>query len=384
MSPESSSITTKMCPTCGTRLSDDAIRCLVCGTDLTSVEKGAKPAKALQGSRMPEITLSVPAALALLALFLFIGAVMVYFALRSKPEVIAAAPSPTVTATQTATATITPTDLPPTATSSPQPSPTPLTHKVGANETCIGIALYFGVSFEAIRQANNLPLDCTLSIGQEIRIPQPTPTVTPLPTSTLSAPQQTDQACSKLEITVQEDDTPSSIAINYNVPWEAIKEENGLPGDIVYLGQNLSIPLCKRPGPAGPTATPTPPPAYLAPNLLLPADGSFFSLSDEAVTLQWAAVGTLRTDEGYMVVVEHVTGGQGEKLERFVTDTKFIVPSSFRANDRNAHIYYWYVVTVRQVGTDSEGRPQYQPAGGASPKRSFSWSGASAGTTPSP
>jgi LysM repeat protein len=384
MSPESSSIATKLCPTCGTRLSDDAIRCLVCGADVGSTEKGTKPAKALQGSRMPEITLSIPAAIALLALFLAIGAVMVLFAVRSRPEVVAAAPTPVDTATQTATATITPTDPPPTSTNTPQPTPTPLSHKVGPGETCIQIALFFGVSSEAIRQANNLSLDCTLSIGQELKIPQPTPTVTPLPTSTLSAPQQTDQACSKLDYTVQEGDTPSSIATNYNVPWEAIKEENGLPGDIVYFGQPLKIPLCKRPGPAGPTATPTPPPAYLPPNLLLPADGSFFSLADETITLQWAAVGILRDNEGYMVVVEHVTGGQGEKLERFVTDTKFIVPASFRANDRNAHIYYWYVVTVRQTGTDSEGKPVYEPAGGASLKRAFSWSGASSGATPAP
>jgi ribosomal protein L40E len=83
MSAEKTTNPTKLCPTCGTRLSQDATRCLVCGTNLAtpSVEKSSRPARgAVQGSRMPEITLSLPAALGLLALFLTIGAVLVYLA----------------------------------------------------------------------------------------------------------------------------------------------------------------------------------------------------------------------------------------------------------------------------------------------------------------
>jgi hypothetical protein len=57
---------------------------------------------------MPEITLSLPGAISLLALFLTIGAVLVYFALRSKPEVVVPM-TPTVTVTITPTSTQTPT-----------------------------------------------------------------------------------------------------------------------------------------------------------------------------------------------------------------------------------------------------------------------------------
>ena len=107
MSPEKPTTPTKICPTCGTRLSEDATRCLVCGADLGTSEKPAQPEKPVQGSRMPEITLSLPAAIGLLALFLTIGAVLVFYALKTKPEVVLA-----LTATPTVTITITPTETP--------------------------------------------------------------------------------------------------------------------------------------------------------------------------------------------------------------------------------------------------------------------------------
>jgi hypothetical protein len=86
---------------------EDATRCLVCGADLTTTEKAAQSSKVVEGSRMPSITLSLPAAIGLLALFLGIGAIIVYFALqRQTPE--AARPlrkttKPPTTASPTAT-----------------------------------------------------------------------------------------------------------------------------------------------------------------------------------------------------------------------------------------------------------------------------------------
>ena len=52
MSPEKPSKPTILCPTCGTRVSEDAARCLVCGTDLTGSEKASRNAKAVQGSHL--------------------------------------------------------------------------------------------------------------------------------------------------------------------------------------------------------------------------------------------------------------------------------------------------------------------------------------------
>jgi len=42
------------------------------------------------------------------------------------------------------------------------------------------------------------------------------------------------------------------------------------------------------------------------------------------------------------------------------------------------------VLTVRQVGTDENGDPVWEPAGAASVQRDFIWVGISAGPTPTP
>jgi len=383
MSPEKPIKSTKLCPTCGTRVSEDAARCLVCGTDLTGAEKASRQPKAVQGSRMPEITLSLPAALGLLTLFLIIGAVLVYFALQSTSQ-----PAAVATATPTLTVTLTsspsPTPVTPTVTNTPLPSPTPLSYTIKAGDTCGAIAFQFKVSILSIVLQNNLPADCgTLIVGQKLLIPQPTPTATPPATATLSPDEATESACQKADYTVQENDTLSSIALNYSVPVEAIRDYNGLVNDVVRFGQKLVIPLCRREKVGGPTATPTLPPPYPAPNLLLPPDGAAF-LGDDIITLQWASVGTLRENEAYAVTIEDVTDGQGRKMVVYVTDNKLIVPISFRPTDNLPHAMRWWVLPVRQIGTDSEGNPIWDAAGSTSAQRVFVWQGAPGGAPAGP
>ncbi len=333
---------------------------------------------------MPSVTLSLPAAIGLLALFLGIGAILVYFALRQSPEVII---PPTATATNTATATSTATSTslpPPTTTYTPEPSPTPVTYQVKENDTCIEIALFYGVSVESIVTLNSLPIACdTLYIGQPLLIPQPTPTTTPLPSATLSLAEQTEAACEKVFHVVQSTDTLSGIAAIYDVPMLAIREENGMTSDAVFLGQSLTIPLCRRYATPGPTPTATPPPPYPASNLLLPANGAAFAADVSSISLQWASVGTLRDNEAYAVTIEDITAGQGITLAQYVTDTRFIVPVTIRPSDGIPHIFSWIISVVRQEGSDEGGNPIWVSAGTLSTPRYFSWIG-TALTTPSP
>ena len=387
MLQEPSTQKTKVCPTCGTRLSDNATRCLVCGTELNT--KAATTAKkteeTVQASRMPEVTLSLPAALGALLIILLIGAAAVYFSLGSRlassgdPEV-----DPNVTASPTGTITPTASEVP-TQTLVPTETPLPpLDYTVADGDTCGGIAITFGINVQSIIVLNNLPASCIIAPGQALKIPYPTSTPKPPPTDLPNEATQTAEACEKVVYTVQENDSLSTIAANYNVPQDAIKFYNGLASDNVFLGTNLIIPLCARIATPGPTLTATPNPPYPAPNLLLPADGAAFTLANNVVTLQWASIGTLREDEAYQVTIEDVTSGQGRRLTDYVKDTKYIVPSSFRPNDNLAHAFRWWVTTVRQTGVDEQNQPVYDSAGAVSDELVFTWVGVAVEASPTP
>jgi LysM repeat protein len=261
-----------------------------------------------------------------------------------------------------------------------------MSYTVQAGDTCAGIAFTFGVSIQSIVLLNNLPADCnTLVEGQQLLIPQPTPTPTALPTSTFSPAEATEQACEKVNYEVQENDTLSSIANSYNVPMAVVQEYNGLSSETVFVGMPLIIPLCERFPTPGPTPTATLPPPYSAPNLLLPPDGARFNQSGDTVTLQWASIGTLLDNEAYEITIIDFTDGDSRRLIDYVTDTKFIVPATFRSSDSIPHLYRWWVMSSRQAGTDEDGNPVWESAGAASDQRVFMWSGStSAPATPTP
>ncbi len=333
---------------------------------------------------MPEITLGLPAAIGLVVLFLAIGAGMVYLALSQTGAMVDTTTTPTPSQTVTLTPTGTP--EPPTVTPSPMPSLTPFTYIVAPQDSCLAIAARFEVSIKSIVLLNNIPASCdTLFEGQELLIPHPTPTATSFPTATLSGIEATRAACDKVSYTVGEGDTLLSISLNYNVPEDAIKAYNGMVSNTVYEGTTLTIPLCERNATPGPSPTPTPPPPYPAPNLLLPADGAVFTLGDNQVTLQWSSVGLINANEAYRITVIDLTEGTGRKLVDYVSDTKFIIPVSFRATEELPHIYRWTISTVRQIDVDQNGNPIWEIAGSESETRVFSWAGqAAAQTTPTP
>ncbi|OGO18294.1 MAG: hypothetical protein A2Z14_03780 [Chloroflexi bacterium RBG_16_48_8] len=365
-----------LCPTCGTRVTENATRCVVCGTEF---RKGSgKKSKKTRA----QITLSLPVAILLLVLFTLLSAGLTYAAVRLSPapEQPTPTPSPTTTPTQTVT-------LEPTFTPTPEPTFTPLPpieYVVAEGDTCVVLAFFYNVSVRSIIELNNLGVECLLPINQTILIPQPTPTPTPQATQTLSPAEATDAACQKVNYTVETNDTLSSISENYQVSMQAIKEYNGLSSDTVFDGQILIIPLCERVS-FGPTPTNTPPPPYPAPNLLLPQDGAVFTLANDTVTLQWASVGQLLENEYYQVTIVDITDGTGlRKIVDYVNDTKYIIPSSFRPAESAPHIIRWWVTTVRDLGITSSGDPQFDSAGAESIKRDFTWSGAAPQASPTP
>ncbi len=377
--------TTKICPTCGTRLNINAARCSVCGAVLTAEKPEEISAKSVQGMRLPEVTISLPLLIGLAALLLILGAGGVYAVFQmSVPKnggstnvggvSVAAAATHTPTATVTSTATVTQSPTPdytatPISTATPLP---PILYKVKAGDLCGSIAYVYGVSVNALIQLNQLNADCAISPGMELKVPQPTATPQPLATNTLNPTQQAQSDCKKIEYVVKSGDTLMGIAANYAVNKDVVLQYSGKTDEIVRVGEKLVIPLCEQSLEA-PTATPVPP--YPAANLLQPADGAYFRASD-AITLQWSAVGDLGKNEQYAVTIIDVTDGNSRKAVNYVTDTKLIVPDNLRPASADPHVFYWTVLPVRQIGTNKDdGTPIWQPAGDVSAQRSFSWSG---------
>ncbi len=70
-----------------------------------------------------------------------------------------------------------------------------------------------------------------------------------------------------------------------------------------------------------------------------------------------------------------ITEGGERKIVDYVIDTKYIIPTSFRPTDSKPHVIRWWITTVRQVGTDDNGNPIWEPAGANSEQRVFTWSG---------
>lgn len=333
---------------------------------------------------MPMMTLSAPIMIIMLLVLLGVGAGFTYFALELTGNIVepVETETPTITPLPSTTATLTA----PTATITPLPSPTPFTYIVQSDDSCLAIAFVFSTSVQAIVLENGLSADCTdLSIGQELRIPQPTPTATPLATSTPGAQQATIEACDKVFHVVAQNETLSLISQQYGVPVATIMEWSGKSADAAFFGETLTIPLCLRSSVAGATVTPSPAPEYPAPELLRPRNGEAFTLPDETITLQWAAVSELRDNESYLVTLTDITSGRNLELTVSVRDTKFVVPESMKPSDDIPHIFSWSVVPVAQIGVDEDGRPRYRESGPSSQPSYFSWVGETASiTTPQP
>ncbi|HOZ38169.1 MAG TPA: LysM peptidoglycan-binding domain-containing protein [Anaerolineaceae bacterium] len=372
------------CPVCGTRISETATRCLVCGTALdgTATSKKEQP---ITSKRIPEVKMSLGALIGLgLLLLALIGVVIFLVINQQRAGTVAATETEEPTQTATPTMTISPTNTP---TLQPEPTWTPLPpldYTVKANETCSDIAAQFNVSVQSIILANNLGTDCMLSEGRTLKVPQPTLTPSPVPTATPEAMEIAADICTNtVSIVVSSSDTLQGIAMNYNVDMKDIQDFNKLTGTTIRQGDTLVIPLCDRLPTPGPTLTPTPLPPYPAPNLLLPRSGEAFSATDEGVTLQWAAVAALRSNEVYRIKVQDLTSVEEKILVEYVTDTKFILPSTFRPADGNPHIIQWSVTVARQINEDNN-NPIYEEAGVMSSFRVFSWIGTGVQPTPAP
>jgi len=141
-------------------------------------------------------------------------------------------------------------------------------HVVQPGETLFRIALEYGVSMDAIRQANGFTGD-TIYAGQTLIIPDGS---TPPANNPPPAPGGT------VIHVVQRGETLFTIGLQYGITWDKIAAANNIVGNTIYAGQQLIIPLGGSgdvpPAPtvvAGPTDTPPTQPAATQPAATAPA-----------------------------------------------------------------------------------------------------------------
>lgn len=105
------------------------------------------------------------------------------------------------------------------------------TYVVQRGDTLGHIAEKFGISTNALRQANNISGDL-IKVGQKLNIPEGSATPT-TPTTT--------------HYIVSAGDTLGAIAIRYGVTVNELKRHNGLTSDVIRIGQKLNIPASSAP-----------------------------------------------------------------------------------------------------------------------------------------
>lgn len=112
----------------------------------------------------------------------------------------------------------------PTPSPAPAPKPSGTTYTVVSGDTLSGIGARYGVSWQAIQQANGIKNANLIYPGQKLVIPAGT---APTPRT----------------YTVVSGDTLSGIGARYGVSWQAIQQANGIKNaDLIYPGQKLVIP----------------------------------------------------------------------------------------------------------------------------------------------
>jgi hypothetical protein len=174
---------------------------------------------------------------------------------------------------------------------------------------------------------------------------------------------------------VESGETLSSIADEYDTNVEAILAANELDSpDLIYVGQELVVPLMPptatpTPSPT-PTPTTTPSPPYPAPDLLSPAEGAVLEGEDAVILLTWTSVGILRDNQAYLVELE--TPARITPVTYTTQGTSWRLPSDLWPTGRRRTLT-WRVTVVQQTGPPEVGPAAWEPLSPPTRTRHFEW-----------
>ncbi len=324
----------------------------------------------------------------------------------------------------------------PVSTPTPTEEAVPTTYIVEPGDTLIGIAGQLDTTVEALMSFNNIKDATSLRVNQEIKIPPPEPTATPIPSETPTAeptatqtptaeasptrtPRGTRQATAQTATTptstsepiatdtpeptvtptskpagpstyiVQRGDTLVGIATQVDRSVEAIAVYNKIKDPTALrINQELKIPPAKytppppttKPPTVTPTpiATPTPSISLPAPLLVNPGDGSPYNGGkNELIVLAWQNPTGLPTGIENRVHIGVIVGENlvDWRLEEAIGQaTEFIVPAWLfgQAPQEYGRGYVWYIQAVSTTRTGDEPAAS-SPVSIPSEQRRFYW-----------
>jgi LysM repeat protein len=114
-------------------------------------------------------------------------------------------------------------------------------HVVAEKETLFSIARAYGVSIDEIKQWNNLSGNA-LSLGQELVIKKKgNPAVTQQATTTVGNKTESKNTNTKSTHTVAAKETMYSIARQYNITVQQLRDWNNIQGNDISIGQVLNV-----------------------------------------------------------------------------------------------------------------------------------------------
>ncbi len=365
---------TRHCSVCGARVAEDAKTCLMCGTELPAVAPEMPVVEAVP-RRFSLLRLG---GLALFALLILVGSVYVGWNL-SRGQLGAELPTFTPTITTTPTMTPTPTQTPtPTMTPTPTVTPTPVppqVYVVQAGDNLLEIAIEFGLTVDELKVYNNLESE-TIIAGDQLLIPPPTPTPGPPPTPKPGEPTATGEPY--VLYTVKRGDVLSTIAQEYGVTVEEIRQANNIPansetirlGEVLMIPQPLPTPMAQ--GESVVAGTPTPRASYPAPVMLYPAEAMVFRGEDAVVVLQWASAGILADREYYQLEFIVPTREGRDTLTMYLRSTAWRVPADLFPDPQVTERTCYWRVNIARLVTES-GTPNYKIISRMDKRRSFQW-----------
>jgi LysM repeat protein len=349
-----------------------ATTCLMCGASLeegeVKPEEEEEPSqKGLPGWARPLIVV------ALAVVFLAAGFYGLYVLMNVQLQDTSPTSTPTRTPTDTPPPTLTQTPAP---TLTPTPLP-PLTYQVKPGDTLSDIAVRFATTVDDILALNPAVQPEALPVGYVLRIPAGTLTPTSTPTHDPSLPTPTKG--SVIIYVVEQGDTLESIAEEYDVSVDLIREANpdqlSVGSDSIFVGQSLVVPL-GTPVPSttptvDPLATPTPAPPYEATPLLSPPDGATLVGVESPIVLQWVSVAILRENEWYEVTLFFPDGTTAHTF--YTRTTIWRVPFDLLMEaGSDVPEYRWQVMVVREMRGEGGG-VAYEKAGHVSETWVFEW-----------